>query len=77
MTSRTLSRRLQGFGITYTELVNSVRKELTLQYLSKTTWSIADIAEHLGYLNASNFTRAFKHWTGQTPHDYRKKAPRD
>jgi len=73
MTSRTLRRKLDAEGTSYSELLTSVRKALAIDYLSTTTLSTEDIALTLGFSDAVGFRHAFKRWTGTTPSDVRRK----
>ncbi|UOB60249.1 AraC family transcriptional regulator [Burkholderia pyrrocinia] len=73
ITSRTLRRKLEAEGTSYSELLTSVRKALAIDYLSTTTLSIEDIALTLGFSDAVGFRHAFKRWTGTTPSDVRRK----
>lgn len=70
---RTLRRRLQEVGTTYTDVLSDVRRELALRYLGDAAISVAEIAFLLGFSNASAFHRAFRRWTGMTPLDHRRK----
>ncbi|WP_233584779.1 AraC family transcriptional regulator [Aquabacterium soli] len=72
MTSRTLRRRLEAEGASYTELLTAVRKTLAIDYLTSTLMSAEDIAEALGFSDVVSFRHAFKRWTGATPKEYRK-----
>jgi AraC-like DNA-binding protein len=72
MTSRTLRRKLEAEGASYSELLTGVRKALAVDYLSTTTLSIEDIAVTLGFSDAVSFRHAFKRWTGKTPNDVRR-----
>ena len=36
--------------------------------------TVAEMAEHLGYSQASSFTQAFRRWKGIGPREYRQKA---
>jgi AraC-like DNA-binding protein len=72
MTSRTLRRKLEAEGASYSELLTSVRKALAIDYLSTTTLSIDDIALTLGFSDAVSFRHAFKRWTGKTPNEVRR-----
>ncbi|MBN7796912.1 AraC family transcriptional regulator [Parahaliea mediterranea] len=69
---RTLARRLRSEGITYQELINTLRKELALEYLSCTDLTPKEISYALGFSNVSNFRRAFKSWTGKKVSEYRQ-----
>jgi AraC-like DNA-binding protein len=72
MTSRTLRRKLEAEGTSYSELLTSVRRALAVDYLTTTTLSTEDIALTLGFSDAVGFRHAFKRWTGKTPHEVRQ-----
>ncbi|MFC4343800.1 AraC family transcriptional regulator [Cupriavidus numazuensis] len=68
---RTLYRRLSAEGTSYQAIVDDVRLRLARQYLEHTSMTIEQIAERLGFSDASNFRKAFKRWTGSAPSDQR------
>ncbi|WP_454189899.1 AraC family transcriptional regulator [Paenibacillus sp. Marseille-Q7038] len=68
---RTFQGKLQLEKTSYTQVLASVRKELALRYLGKEGYSISDIAYMLHFSEESAFHHAFKHWTGNTPGQYR------
>jgi AraC-like DNA-binding protein len=72
LSRRTLQRRLKTAGISFDTLVNLVRKELALSYLSDPTISIQEVAWLIGYKEPGNFSRAFKHWMDVSPSEYRE-----
>ncbi|MEQ8265180.1 AraC family transcriptional regulator [Pseudohaliea sp.] len=71
MTKRTLQRRLSDEGILYTEYADNIRRKMALQYVGRTEMPLTEIAFLLGYSHVSAFSRAFRRWTDETPHDYR------
>lgn len=70
LSSRSLQRKLKEEGSSFKEIVDSVRKELALEYLKDRNNQIKDVAYSLGYNESSAFIRAFKRWTGTTPSMY-------
>jgi len=72
MTSRTLRRKLEAEGTSYSELLTSVRKALAIDYLNSTALSTEDIALTLGFSDVVSFRHAFKRWTGKTPNEVRR-----
>jgi AraC-like DNA-binding protein len=70
VSSSTLQRRLRKESTSYQSLLDSTRRELALEYLREGQHSIADVAFLLGFADQSNFTRAFRRWTGKTPRQY-------
>ena len=72
-----LSRRayqlaLSDLSTSYGAILDEVRKETAFRLLSKTNDPTKTVAEKLGYRSVSNFSRAFKSWTGQTPSHFRE-----
>lgn len=72
LSSRTLKRRLQDEGANYREIVEAVLRERSTRLLMETDLPVSEIAFRTGYNDVSNFTRAFKRWTGKTPRDFRR-----
>lgn len=68
---RTFQRRLKDHNLNYSQLVEQVRLEQSLQLLQDPTRQLIDIAFDLGYMDAANFSRAFKRWTGISPRQFR------
>ena len=52
-------------------LVEEVRRELAISYLTEKQKSIGEITYLLGYTEPANFGRSFKKWTGKTPGAFR------
>lgn len=69
---RTFIRKLKSEGTSYQALLDEVRKELVVWYLSDTSLSVDDIANLVGYADTSNFSRVFRRWFDQTPSEFRK-----
>jgi AraC-like DNA-binding protein len=68
---RSLQRRLNKEETNFKTLLESTRQELALHYIRETHRSLGEITYLLGFSEPSNFTRAFKRWTGKTPAEYR------
>jgi AraC-like DNA-binding protein len=73
MSSRSLQRRLQAEGLSFSQLVEQVRRELAERHLADATLDLTDIAFLLGYSEQSAFQRAFKRWTGVAPAQWRSR----
>lgn len=67
----TLRRRLSDEQTSYQKLKDECRMEEASLMLAQPDASIRDIAERLGFTEASTFHRAFRKWHGMTPGDYR------
>ena len=70
-TPRTIQRKLAVEDTSFKELLEDVRKNLSLEYLQATELSVEDIALRLGYADAPSFSHAFKRWTGKSPRSAR------
>jgi AraC-like DNA-binding protein len=68
---RTFARRLASEGLTFSNVLESLRCDLAERYLTDDDLSISQIAWLLGYQEVSAFTHAFKRWTGNTPREAR------
>ncbi|MCH8497823.1 MAG: AraC family transcriptional regulator [Marinobacter sp.] len=75
VSSRTLKRRLADRDTTYREIVEAVLKDRAIQLLRYTNQSISEIAYELGYADLSNFSRAFRKWTGKSASEFREGGP--
>jgi AraC-like DNA-binding protein len=69
---RTLARRLEEAGTSFTALVDETRRTLAEQYLRRTEYSVAEVAYLVGFAEASSFNRAYRRWTGRAPGDARR-----
>lgn len=67
-----LQRRLADENITFTDLVNQVRRELAEDLIQQRHIQLSEIAFLLGYSELSAFSRAFRGWCGQSPQQYRQ-----
>jgi AraC-like DNA-binding protein len=68
---RNLQRRLKDEGTSYKALMEDTRHELALNYIKQSHLSLGEITFMLGFSETSNFSRAFKRWTGMAPGAYR------
>jgi len=69
---RTLRRRLGEEGTSFRQVLDDVRRELAQGWLAQSEMAIGEVAFLLGFSESSNFHRAFKRWTGQTPDEFRR-----
>jgi AraC-like DNA-binding protein len=60
MHSRTLTRRLNAYGIGFLHLVDESRFEIARQMLEDSAMEVGQIAALLGYAAPGAFTRAFR-----------------
>ncbi|CAI8741266.1 AraC family transcriptional regulator [Pseudomonas soli] len=71
LSASTLRRRLAEEGQTYQRLKDSVRRELATTWLVGAEPAMGEIAERLGFADASSFYKAFRKWFGCNPGQYR------
>ena len=71
MSARTLQRRLNENGVTFQEIVETARREMARHYLEQTSLELVETAYLLGYEDSNSFFRAFHHWEGTTPGEWR------
>ena len=69
--TRTMRRRLQEEGTSYTQILDHVRRSRAFLYLEEESRSIGEIASLLAFADQSTFNRAFKRWTGEGPRQWR------
>lgn len=72
MSSRTLRRHLQKLEVSYQELLDEVRQQKAKTFLLNNALSLTEICFLLGFHDTSNFSKAFKRWTGKTPTEFRE-----
>jgi AraC-like DNA-binding protein len=72
MSLRNFQRKLSQSGTSYTDVLSRVRHEMACYYLKAPKYPIIEIAYLLGFADPSNFSRAFKRWSGQSPHHFRQ-----
>jgi AraC-like DNA-binding protein len=74
MSSRTLRRQLEAAGTSYAEELERLRHDRALALVADKDRSFDAIARELGYTDATNFTRAFRRWTGTSPSEFRRRV---
>ncbi len=72
LSERTLARRMAAEGLSFSGLLDEVRRESALRALTQTRRPLAEIGQALGYAEPSVFNRAVRRWTGQTPGAWRR-----
>jgi AraC-like DNA-binding protein len=72
MSPSSLQLKLLQHGTNFHQLLDDTRKDLACSYVQQPTRSVTEITFLLGFANTSNFTRAFKRWTGKSPTDFRQ-----
>ena len=71
MSSRTIQNRLSEEHTSFQQLLEKVRRELAIGYLSKGGMQLTQVAYALGYSELSAFSRSFKRWFGISPQQWR------
>lgn len=66
-----LQRKLRDHGLSFTQLVDQIRRDSALDHLREQHLSISELAPLLGYSETSAFSRAFKRWFGVSPRQWR------
>ncbi|HHQ14630.1 MAG TPA: AraC family transcriptional regulator [Chromatiales bacterium] len=67
----TLQRQLHAEGTNFKQLREETRRALAEEYIREHALSLSQIAYLLGFSDQSNFSRAFRRWTGMAPREYR------
>ena len=71
LTRRTLMRKLKEEGTSYQEIKDLVRRDRAVYLLKNRGIPVSEVAEAVGFSDPAVFARAFKHWTGVSPKEYR------
>lgn len=71
MSDRTLQRRLADEGTSFKQLLLQARHEQAREYLADPSLDIKEVAFLVGYEDQNSFYRAFRHWEGETPANWR------
>lgn len=71
MSPRNLQHKLELQHANYQDILDQTRRDLAINYIHSNHTSISEITYLLGFSDTSNFARAFKRWTGQSPSQYR------
>ncbi len=70
---RTLQRRLSEDGTTFKQVLEDTRRELARDYLGQSSIELNEAAFLLGYEDTNSFFRAFHHWEGTSPGEWRRR----
>ncbi len=76
MSARNLQHKLELQNTSYQDILDQTRRDLAINYMHNNHTSISEITYLLGFSDTSNFARAFKRWTGQSPSQFRDKDAR-
>jgi len=72
LSKRTLQRKLFEENTSYSRLVEEFRIGKACDWLERSDMPITLISQELAYRDATNFSRAFRRKTGQSPINYRR-----
>jgi AraC-like DNA-binding protein len=72
VSTRSLQRKLSHAGLTYSDLLETVRFENARNLLRNTNSKIIEIAFSSGYTDPAHFSRAFRRISGVTPRQFRE-----
>jgi AraC-like DNA-binding protein len=72
MSASSLRRQLAREGTSFQALKQEVREQKARELLRNPAYSLAEVAQMLGFPATTAFHRAFRQWTGTTPGDYRR-----
>jgi AraC-like DNA-binding protein len=67
MSRISLYRRLKVEGSTFERILDELRHNLAINYLSSEKISVNEVAYLVGFSEPAAFSRAFKRWTGKSP----------
>lgn len=72
ISTRGLQLKLAARDTSFQEILDHTRRTQALALMSRSSVSVTEAAFSLGFSEVSNFTRAFKRWTGLSPSQYRQ-----
>lgn len=72
LSPRTFFRRLADEGLRWRGLLDEARCARALQLLRETDLTVEQIADRLGYADASNFSRCLRRWCGHSARELRQ-----
>jgi len=72
--SRTLHRKLEKQGTSFTQILEDTRRGFAEYFVTKTSISIFDVSHMLGYKDSTSFSRSYKRWCGLAPSVHRKQT---
>lgn len=74
MGARALQARLRKAGLTFSDLVDDVRRSVAAVLVADERLTLVNVAFLLGFAEQSSFTRAFRRWYGTAPGEFRRKS---
>ena len=73
VSQRTLARKLEREGTSFTQELDAARREIALTFMRDSDVSLTELAFKLGFSHTESFHRAFKRWTGEPPLVWKKR----
>ncbi|MDT3380078.1 helix-turn-helix transcriptional regulator [Labrys neptuniae] len=74
VSTRTFQRKLSHLGLTYSDILDTVRYENASTLLRDTDCKIIDVSFSSGYTDPAHFSRAFRRISGVTQRQFRKQS---
>ncbi|MGO4738993.1 helix-turn-helix domain-containing protein [Bosea sp. 2KB_26] len=74
VSARTFQRKLSHVGLTYSDILDTVRYENAARLLRDTDCRIIEVAFSSGYTDPAHFSRAFRRIAGVTPRQFREQS---
>jgi AraC-like DNA-binding protein len=71
LSERTFARKLAAEGLSFSEVLDQMRRELAMRYLEDDLQA-SQIAWLLGFHHPSSFSHACRRWTGKSPLEFRR-----
>lgn len=72
MSARTLQRRLEEAGTSFSAELERTRRERAFSLVTTSERALSDIAKELGFADSSTFARAFRRWYAAQPSTLRR-----
>ena len=69
---RSMQRQLDDIGVSFSDLLNEVRRDLARRYMQNAQYSVGRVSELLGYSTPGSFTRWFASQFGCAPAQWRQ-----
>ena len=70
---KALSRKLSSEGTSFKAILDEQRRQYATTAIGEGKMTVTEIALRTGFTQTSNFTRAYRRWTGETPSRARAK----
>ena len=71
---RTLQRRLRDEGSSFRRIVDRERRNIACTMLKEPKRRVIEVAQAIGFDDATSFSKAFRRWMGETPSMYQARS---